>query len=110
MKRLLFLALLSACEPSEALHIHASERAAPVVVLGTHTLRPARAFRQVGLVIDGPAEGLRYRLGDAAGRLGEAQWVPLTWSEGEAHVGRILLATRATTLVLESAQPIEISA
>ena len=110
MKRLLFLALLSACEPSGAPHIHASERSAPVVLVGTHTLRPTRAFRQVGLVIDGPAEGLRYRLEDAAGRLSEAQPVPLTWSEGEAHVGRILLATQATTLVLESAQPIEISA
>lgn len=56
----------------------------------------------VALLLDGPyAEGLLWESFDAKGRLLDTGKVEITWSEGEAHVGRALLPRTAARVGLK---------
>lgn len=69
-------------------------------------IRPDDQFRHVGLNLTGAVPALRYRIQTANGWSAE-QPVPLTWSEGRLHVGRILLDAPAQAIELIGADGIE---
>jgi len=109
----LLLILLAACTeaPPEGgggeATVHGSQRLPRAHLTGALALHPTLPFRQAGFYVDGPAEGLRYQIRRGAVWTSPAP-VPLTWSEGEHHVGRILLAEPADEVVLESGQPLDL--
>ncbi|MCB9549854.1 MAG: N-acetylmuramoyl-L-alanine amidase [Myxococcales bacterium] len=103
--------LLAACAdpslpaPPTEDHGHGLDLDAPALAarfaVGPARFDAGRTFRHAGLMLTGPADGLTARLVDATGHVGPAAPVELTWSEGPAHVGRVLAPAGATSLILE---------
>ena len=76
---------------------------------GRHQFAPENySFQQVGLVIDGQlSDGLQYRVQTADGTWSQERPLEITWSEGDYHVGRILLEEQADKVELVGGQGID---
>lgn len=75
-----------------------------------HLVEQVAPFQHVGLYLDGPRpSSLQWRTQNLDGVWAQWQPVPLTWSEGEHHVGRILLASPTTSIEFRGGDGLEMA-